>query len=428
MRLPSAVPLLLAFAALPAAADDVHLKSGGCVVGTVVDDGDPVVVRTPMGGTLRIARDKVERIEKKALPVAPGSDIVPRRELKPATTPRHVDLFNGYAIRPPPGWIKIATAKNSKATWGAPADKGPFRMDLWIIQAEKTDLGNLFETFRKTYREAFRNYKPLWESGTLLGSLPAKQFAGEFLAEGGEETAHVHTLGSAGPGRFYLVFFTGAPDQLDGLKADFLASFASFEELPPLTLSKEKIAEFMKAYTRGVELVHEGKNAEAAAEFERASAILPEHADTHQNLAILHAKMENRRRSIEEYVTLTKLRPDDAQAFHDLGTMLFHENRLADAVRALERALELAPDYVEAWINLGAVRTQEAAHEAAVLCFKTAIEIDPECAPAWFNLGQVEYLRNHHKDARAAYEQALKLQPDHAGAKEGLKKLKQEGR
>ncbi len=64
-----AVPLLLAAAALPVAADVVHLRGGRRIVGRVIDDGDPVRLEMA-GGTLSLPRSRVARIERAELPSA----------------------------------------------------------------------------------------------------------------------------------------------------------------------------------------------------------------------------------------------------------------------------------------------------------------------------------------------------------------------
>jgi tetratricopeptide (TPR) repeat protein len=382
------------------------------------------VIKTPGGGILRIARDKVDRIDRKALPAGLSPDAPPRpRSLSPS--PKYSDVFNGYAVKPPPGWRKVGTSKNSKATFGAPEECGPFKMDVWIIKSDGS-LGTLFEVFTKQYRGAFKGYESSWEKACLLGKLPAKQFAGTFVNEAGERMCHVHTVGGE-KGLFYLVFFTGAPEKMERNRTDFDACFETFEVLPPLDLDKAEMDALMTAFSKGTELVHAGKDAEAVAEFVKAAEILPKYADTWQNLAVLNAKLGNQKEAIEAYTTLSKLRPDDPQPLYDLGTLLFKANRYPDAIAALEKAIELAPDYVEAWINVGAVRSQTAEYDGAAAAFRTAIEIDPKCSPAWYNLGQVEHIRKNYAKAKEAFEAALKIDPEHKGAKDGLRKLKQEG-
>ncbi|MBI2923140.1 MAG: tetratricopeptide repeat protein [Planctomycetes bacterium] len=418
--------LLLLTSAVALRADEIHLKSGGRLIGTVEDEGDPVVLRTPGGGVIRIARDKVDRIEKKPLPpVDPADAPAKKRDVKAPPSPKHVDLFNNYAIRPPPGWRRIATSKNSKCTYAAPGDAGPFKMDVWIIKSDGA-LEDLYTTVTKAYRDAFKDYAAKWEKPTSLGALEARQFAGTLTNTGGDRLAHVHTLGGAKP-LYYMVFFTGDPAKLDALLPEVAASLASFEILPPIDLDKREVQLFMDSYAHGMEMVNDEKNLEAVVDFEKCAELLPKHAETHQNLAILFTKLKNTKRAIEEYTTLANLRPDDPQPQFDLGTVLFQINRFPDALARFEKCLEIAPDFVDAWINIGAVRAQLGEHEKSIAAYKTAIEIDPLSTAAWFNLGQVEYIRDNFTKAREAWDRCLKIEPGHKGATDGLKRLKQEG-
>lgn len=415
--------LCLALAA-PVLADEVHLKNGGTVTGTVIDDGDPVVVKTVGGGTIRISRDKIESIEKKPLPAVPDPDAAPR-ERKPCPPVKHTDLLNGYAVKPPGGWKKIPAAKNSKATFAMPDATQFFKMDVWIVKSEAT-LGGFYEAFTKAYRTGFKDYESKGEKAVMLGPLAGKEFSGTFIDEKGKPLAHRHAI-AADKGLFYLVFFTGMPEAFDRLQPEFDAAIASFELLGKPDLTDADMKKFLETYSTGLAAAQGGNDAEAISDFTICSELLPKHADTHLNLAILFSKSGNTKRAIEEYTTLAKLRADDPQAQLDLGTTLFKANRFPDALAAFEKALEIWPDFVDAWINLGAVKSQTAAYEDAVKAFKRAIEIDPKCVPAWFNLGNVEHARNNYKAAKDAFEAVLKLQPDHAGAKDGLRKIKQEG-
>ncbi len=417
------ITLCLLLLATVAVADEIHLKNGGTVVGTVLDDGDPVVVKTVGGGTIKIAREKIESIEKKALPVTPNPDAAPR-EHKPCPPVRYVDLLSGYAVKPPAGWKKIPAAKNSKATFAMPDPKLFFKMDVWIVKSDAT-LGGFYEAFTKAYK-SFKDYELKGEKAAMLGTLGAKEFSGTFTDDSGKKLAHRHAM-TADKGLIYIVFFTGIPEAFDGLQPAFDAAFASFELLGKPDLTDADMKKFLEAYSKGLAAAQEGKEAEALSEFGICSELLPKHADTHMNLAILAVKSGNQKRAIEEYTTLANLRSDDPQAQMDLGTTLFKANRFPDALAAFQKALDLWPDFVDAWINIGAVQSQTAKYDEAVKAFKTAIEIDPKCVPAWFNLGNVEHGRNNYKEAKDAFEAVLKIQPDHAGAKDELKKIKQEG-
>jgi Flp pilus assembly protein TadD len=50
---------------------------------------------------------------------------------------------------------------------------------------------------------------------------------------------------------------------------------------------------------------------------------------------------------------LIRLRPDEAAAHHNLGTLLLREGRLVESVKAYETAAALRPNYFLTWLYLG---------------------------------------------------------------------------
>ena len=52
-------------------------------------------------------------------------------------------------------------------------------------------------------------------------------------------------------------------------------------------------------------------------------------------------------------------KPQDPEAYYNLGTLYLRKNSLAEARRYLEQTLKLRPDYAEAWNNLGMIAGQE---------------------------------------------------------------------
>jgi hypothetical protein len=95
--------LLLLVAASPSAADVVHLKNGGRLVGRVEEDGDNVRIVMD-GGTMTFARSRVERVERLE---TPAEEILRKKK----------ELATGDAA----GAVALAKAA---AAAGLPADQG----------------------------------------------------------------------------------------------------------------------------------------------------------------------------------------------------------------------------------------------------------------------------------------------------------------
>jgi len=116
----------------------------------------------------------------------------------------------------------------------------------------------------------------------------------------------------------------------------------------------------------------------------------------------------------ESFRQAAAARPDDADAWYNLGTLSLRRNDPAQAREYLEKTLQLRPEYPEAWNNLGMIAAQEGAPAEAIGDFEKAIDLRPNYAVAMLNLGNV-YRREHAWERAEQYlKQAVALQPDDA--------------
>lgn len=124
-----------------------------------------------------------------------------------------------------------------------------------------------------------------------------------------------------------------------------------------------------------------------------------------------HGYMEQ---AAESFRRVVAIRPDDADAWYNLGTLSLRSNDLVQARAYLEKTVKLRPGYAEAWNNLGMLAAQQGAADEAIADFQQAIEQRPGYAVAMLNLGNV-YRRQHAWDrAESSLKQALALQPEDA--------------
>ncbi|HLJ76947.1 MAG TPA: FG-GAP-like repeat-containing protein [Acidobacteriaceae bacterium] len=126
---------------------------------------------------------------------------------------------------------------------------------------------------------------------------------------------------------------------------------------------------------------------------------------------VQHGYLEQAAKNFEQVIAA---RPDDADAWYNLGTLSLRRNDPAQARKYLETTLKLRPGYPEAWNNLGMVAAQQGANGEAIADFQRAIELRPNYAVAMLNLGNV-FRREHAWDRAEHYlNQALALQRDDA--------------
>lgn len=152
----------------------------------------------------------------------------------------------------------------------------------------------------------------------------------------------------------------------------------------------------------------------------------------------------------EQYASLVRLYPDDAQLRHNLGFVYLSVERLQDALQELNRACQLAPGQSLFRMRRGVVlqkmgRVMDALKDyearladtpddavtlanmaagymtlgdldAALRCAQLGVVKDASYAIAWNNLGQVLYQRGEFSQAEPVLRRALALAPQFADA------------
>lgn len=112
------------------------------------------------------------------------------------------------------------------------------------------------------------------------------------------------------------------------------------------------------------------------------------------------------------FVALTKSHPDLAGPHANLGLIHRQTGKYAEAIAALERAVQLAPQRADLHNQLGITYRMTGQFAKARAAYEKAIEADPNYALAWLNLGILEdlYLWDRQR-ALALYERYLVLAP-----------------
>ena len=113
-------------------------------------------------------------------------------------------------------------------------------------------------------------------------------------------------------------------------------------------------------------------------------------------------------------------KPQDSEAYYNLGTLYLRKNSLADARRYLEQTLKLDPGYAEAWNNLGMIAGQEGQAEEAIHDFQQCLQLRPTYVIALLNLGNLYRRQGAMEDAEKLLGKALELEPDNPEANYSL--------
>jgi protein O-GlcNAc transferase len=130
-----------------------------------------------------------------------------------------------------------------------------------------------------------------------------------------------------------------------------------------------------------------------------------------------------------ELQALVALRPDWAEAHHQLGNALKGLRRYPEAAASLRRAAALVPNDAAVWLNLGVASLEMRRLDEAVTCFRRAIRLEPVRPEAHNILGHALLTLGRCTAAKRCLEEALKLRPGYPAAHDNLGRvLKAQGR
>ncbi len=171
------------------------------------------------------------------------------------------------------------------------------------------------------------------------------------------------------------------------------------------------------------DLLQERGDPDGAAALERAVAILraetalnPDDANAHFNLANALSSQGNLPEAIAEYRKVIRLKPEGADAHCNLGNSLNEQGKPDEAIAEYRAAILLKPEFSVARNGLGNALDAQGKPDEAIVEYRTAIQIDPDNAIAHYNLGRGLGAQGKIAEAIAEYGAAVRLRPDSAVA------------
>jgi len=173
-------------------------------------------------------------------------------------------------------------------------------------------------------------------------------------------------------------------------------------------------------FTYGVALFQRGYLEQAAASFQQVIAAKPNEPEAYYNLGTLYLRRNNfsdARRYLEQTV---KLRPNYPEAWNNLGMVAAQEGKAAEAIRNFQQSLLLKPDYVIALLNLGNFYRRQEAYGEADKLLSRALEIEPDDPEVNYSMGMLYARENQLQKASELLERAVSLRPDYPDALNNL--------
>ena len=112
--------------------------------------------------------------------------------------------------------------------------------------------------------------------------------------------------------------------------------------------------------------------------------------------------------------------PDVAILHNNLGNVLKHSGKVAEAVEHFEQSLALKPDSAEIHNNLGSALDKLGRGDEAFEHYKEALKLKPKFAAAHYNVATLLAGRGRTDEAIAEYHKTLELAPDDVDALSNL--------
>ena len=173
-------------------------------------------------------------------------------------------------------------------------------------------------------------------------------------------------------------------------------------------------------FTYGVAMFQRGYLEQAAASFQQVVAAKPQEPEAYYNLGTLYLRkntLPDARRYLEQTV---KLRPDYPEAWNNLGMVAGQEGQTDEAIRNFKQSLFLRPGYVTALLNLGNLYRRQGAVEEAEKLLSRALQLEPDDPETNYSLGML-YARQDQLERASNYlEKAVNLRPDYPDALNNL--------
>lgn len=173
-------------------------------------------------------------------------------------------------------------------------------------------------------------------------------------------------------------------------------------------------------FTSGMAMFQHGYLDQAAASFQQVIAIKPDNADAYYNLGTLRLGQSDSAQARPYLEQALRLKPDYPEAWNNLGMIAAQSGNPDEAIRNFQKALAQRPKYVTALLNLGNLYRRNRDFDNARKCFDQAIQIEPDDAEVNYSFGMLYAQQGQLEQASEHLERAIALRPDYAEALNNL--------
>ncbi|MGL6136089.1 MAG: tetratricopeptide repeat protein, partial [Planktothrix sp.] len=141
----------------------------------------------------------------------------------------------------------------------------------------------------------------------------------------------------------------------------------------------------------------------------------PNHVYSYFALAMAYGQLGDTKRAIALYQRVIQLQPNLANAYNNLGCLLFSENDYDGALEAWNNCLIYNKNETEnslIYNNIGQVLAAKGKIKEAIKSYHQALEIKDNFPLVYTNLGKILQQQNQHKNAVYYFKKVIELEPD----------------
>lgn len=118
------------------------------------------------------------------------------------------------------------------------------------------------------------------------------------------------------------------------------------------------------------------------------------------------------REARELYLQVSRLEPDDTDAWLMLGAINGELGEVEEAIRCCQCAIKLESENIDAHVVLGRILASRGSFNEAASCFLEALRLDPEYGEVWNMLAGVNGQQGLYKEAERCSREAIRTLPD----------------
>jgi len=174
------------------------------------------------------------------------------------------------------------------------------------------------------------------------------------------------------------------------------------------------------AFTYGVAFFQHGFLDQAEQSFKQVIAAKPDDPEAYYNLGTLYLRRNSLPEAQQFLEQTVKLRPNYPEAWNNLGMLTAQAGNTEEAIRNFQRSLQLRPNYATALLNLGNLYRRQGNLDESEKLLMRALDREPENPEVNYNLGMLYAHRDQAERALQYLEKAISLRPDYSDALNNL--------